>query len=62
VVVGPNRKTVVTLDMALYERAKQLEMTRDDCKGKWLLRLGVMRMAALRAVGNAIEDSGLDEA
>ena len=53
VVVGPNRKTVVTLDMALYERAKQLEMTRDDCKGKWLLRLGVMRMAALRAVGNA---------
>jgi len=37
-------------------------MTRDDCKGKWLLRLGVMRMAALRAVGDAIEDSGLDEA
>jgi len=64
VVVGPNRKTVITLDMALYERAKQLEMTRDDCKGKWLLRLGEMRtvMAALRAVGNAIEDSGLDEA
>jgi len=64
VVVGPNRKTIITLDMALYERAKQLEMTRDDCKGKWVLRLGEMHtvMAALRAVGNAIEDSELDEA
>jgi len=64
VVVGPNRKTVITLDMALYERAKQLEMTRDDCKGKWVLRLGEMHtvMAVLRAVGNAIEDSGPDEA
>ncbi|KAL8565605.1 hypothetical protein ACOMHN_060346 [Nucella lapillus] len=50
--------------MGLYERAKQLEMTRDDCKGKWVLRLGEMHtvMAALRAAGNAIEDSGLDEA
>jgi len=64
VVVGLNRKTVITLDMALYERAKQLEMTRDDCKGKWVLRLGEMYtvLAALRAVGNAIEDSMLDEA
>ena len=63
-VLGPDRKTVITLDMALYERAKQLEMTRDDCKGKWVLRLGEMHtvMAALRAAGNAVEDSGLDEA
>ena len=39
-------------------------MTRDDCKGKWVLRLGEMHtvMAALRAAGNAIKDSGLDEA
>ncbi len=61
---GPDRKTVITLDMALYERAKLLEMSRDDCKGKWVLRLGEMHtvMAALRAAGNAIEDSGLDEA
>ena len=34
VVMGPDRKTVITLDMALYERAKQLEMTREDSKGK----------------------------
>ena len=64
IVMGPDRKTVITLDMALYERAKQLEMSRDDCKGKWVLRLGEMHtvMAALRAAGNTIEDSGLDEA
>jgi len=39
-------------------------MTRDDCKGKWVLRLGEMHtvMAALRAAGNATGDSGLDEA
>ena len=62
-VVGPDRKIVITLDMALYERAKQLEMIRDDCKGKWVLRLGEMHtvMVVLWAVGNVIEDSGLDE-
>lgn len=63
-VMGPDKKTVITLDMALYERAKQLEMTRDDCKGQWVLRLGEMHtvMAALRAAGNIIEDSGFDDA
>ena len=30
VVVGPNRKTVITLDMGLYKPAKQLEMYRED--------------------------------
>ena len=63
-VVGPDKKTVITLDMALYEKAKQLEMSREDCKGKWVLGLGEMHtvMAALRATGSVIEDSGLDKA
>ena len=63
-VVGPDKKTVITLDMALYEKAKQLEMSREDCKGKWVLGLGEMHtvMAALRATGSVIEDSGLNEA
>ncbi len=63
-VMGPGRKTVITLDMALYERAKQLEMTRDDCKCKMVLRLGEMHtvMAAFRAAGNAIDDSEVDDA
>ena len=53
-----------TSKKARHERAKQLEMTRDDCKGKWVLTLGEMHtmLAALRTCGNAIEDSGLDEA
>ena len=59
-IMGPDRKTVITLDMTLYERAKQLEMIRDNCKGKWVLRLREMHkvMATLRAAENAIEDSG----
>lgn len=63
-VVGPDRKTVITLDMQLYEKAKQLEMSRQDCKGKWVLRIGELHttMAALRAAGNLIEGSGLDDA
>jgi len=57
----PNKKTVVTLDMALYERAKQLEMTRNDYKGKWVLRLREMQIV-MRTAGNATEDSGLEDA
>ena len=39
-------------------------MLRDDCKNQWILRIGEMHMvmAALRAVGNFVEDSGIDDA
>jgi len=59
--MGTNKKIVITLDMTLYEPAKQLEMTRNDCKGKWVLRLGEMHIV-MRTAGNAIEDSGLEDA
>lgn len=39
-VVGPNKQAVITLDMALYERAKKLEMLQPDCKEKWILYIG----------------------
>ena len=29
-VIGPDRKTVVSLDMSLYKTAKQLQMAQDD--------------------------------
>ena len=63
-VVGPNKKTVITLDMQLYEKAKQLEMSRPDCKNQWIPRIGELHttMAALRAAGSYIEGSGLDDA
>ena len=52
---------MITLEIGLYEHAKQLEMTRDNCKGKWVLRLREMHtvMAATRAAGNAKEDLSL---
>jgi len=52
-VMGPNRKRVITLDMALCEPANQLEMNKDECKGKWVVRLDEMHtvMAALRTAG-----------
>jgi len=41
-VMAPNRKTVINLDMALYKQDKQIEVTKDDYKGNWVLRLGEM--------------------
>ena len=61
-IVGPNRKTVVTLDMQLYEKAKKLQMYRSDCD-HLILRIGEMHtiMTALRAAGASIGDSGLED-
>ena len=61
-VIGPNRKTVITLDMQLYEKAKQLEMAREDCRGKWILRVGELHtvMAALRTAGSFIDDAWVE--
>ena len=63
-VMGADCKTVITLDMQLYEKTKQLEMSRPDCKNKWILRIGELHttMAALRAAGSLIEGSGIDDA
>ena len=64
VVVGPNKKVVVTLDMALYERAKKLRMLLQDCKEKWVLHIGEFHtvLCALRAIGAAVEGSGINDA
>ena len=37
---GANSKAVITLDMQLYEKAKKLQLYREDCKDKWVLRVG----------------------
>ena len=60
-VVGQNRRTLISLDMGLYQPAKKLQMTRQDlehivlCPGE----LHIV-MAQLRTIGAFIEDSGLD--
>ena len=63
IVLGPNRKTVITLDVQLYEKAKQLEMSCNE-SNSWILRIGEMHtvMAALRTAGTSIENNGLDDA
>lgn len=50
--------------MALYERAKKLEMLLQDCKEKWVLRIGEFHtvLCALRAIGSTVEGSGIDDA
>ena len=61
-VVGQNRRTVISLDMGLYQPAKKLQMTRQDL-GHIILRPGELHivMAQLRTIGAFIENSGLDK-
>lgn len=63
-VVGQGYPTVITFDMALYEKAVQLLDARVDLKRKLVPRLGELHavMAALRALGTSIENSGIDDA
>lgn len=63
-VVGEAHPTVITFDMALYEKAIQLLDANVDLKRSIVPRLGELHvvMAALRALGSSIENSGIDDA
>ena len=60
-VVGPARKTVISLDLGLYLPAKRLQMARCELKNI-LLRPGELHvvMAMLRTIGSYIDSSGID--
>lgn len=60
-VVGPERKTVISLDMGLYQPAKKLQMARNDLN-HLILRPGELHivMAQLRTIGAFIDNSGID--
>lgn len=60
-VIGLERKTVISLDLGLYQPAKKLQCTRQDLQ-HLILRPGELHivMAQLRAIGAFIENSGLD--
>ncbi|CAH3164811.1 unnamed protein product, partial [Porites lobata] len=60
-VVGPGRKTVISLDLGLYLPAKRLQMARCELKNI-LLRPGELHvvMAMLRTIGSYIDSSGID--
>ena len=61
IVVGLERKTVITLDMGLYLPAKKLQMARNDLN-HLILRPGELHivMAMLRTIGAYIDSSGID--
>ena len=63
-VVGEDHPAVITFDMALYEKAVQLLDARPNLKSKIFPRLDELHavMAALRALGTSIENSGIDDA
>ena len=63
IVVGLERKTVISLDMGLYLPAKKLQMARNDLN-HLILRPGHdelhIVMAMLRTIGAYIDSSGID--
>jgi len=63
-VLGHHHPTVISFDMALYEKAVQLIDARPNLKKEVVPRLGELHavMAALRALGSSIENSGIDDA
>ena len=58
--MGPDCKTVITLDLDLYERAIKIQSTQENTN--WVLRAGEHHMcfAALHALGKYVEESGID--
>ena len=60
VVVGSERRTIITLDLDLYNRALRLQQSVGNCN--WILRAGVLHIAfaALHALGKTIDGSGID--
>ena len=60
VVVGPERRIVITLDHDLYERAIKIQQSTGN--SNWVVRDGELHicMAALHALAKYIEGSGLD--
>ncbi|CAH3151769.1 unnamed protein product, partial [Porites lobata] len=61
IVVGSERKTVISLDMGLYLPSKKLQMARNDLN-HLILRPGELHivMAMLRTIGAYIDSSGID--
>ena len=62
--MGPDHKTVITLDMALYEKAIRLELIHPYYKDKYIFRVGEFHtvLYALIAIVSLIENSGIDDA
>ncbi len=62
--VGDDLPTIISFDLALYEKVVQLLDSRPDLQVQFVPRMGELHivMASLRALGNSIENSGIDDA
>ena len=56
-------KTIISLDLDLYEKVYLLVNSRDDLRDRYILRLGELHIvfAMIRAIGTYIEGSGIDQ-
>lgn len=63
-IMGNNHKTIITFDMQLYEKAVKLQMSKKPQLDNFVFRVGELHvvMNALRALGDSIESSGLEDA
>ena len=59
-----SKKTIIALDLDLYERVLQLRNSRDDLRDHFILRLGELHIvfAHCRAIGRFLENTGVDDA
>jgi hypothetical protein len=59
-VVGPERRTLITLDLDLYNRALQIQQSVGNTN--WILHAGILHIAfaARHALGKTIDGSGID--
>ena len=60
-IIGPNRRTLITLDLDLYNRAIQIQESVGN--KNWILRAGVLHIAfaSLHALGKTVEGGGTDK-
>ena len=60
VVIGPDRETVITFNLYLYNRAPQIQQTSENTN--WIVRAGILHIviAALHAIGKTIDGRGFD--
>ncbi len=62
--VGDDHPTIISFDLALYEKVVQLLDSSPDLQVQFVPRIGELHvvMASLRALGTSIENSGIDDA
>ena len=63
-VCGTSSKTIICMDLDLYERALRLRNSNPEMKEKYIFRLGELHtvFAHLRAIGRYCQNTGIDDA